>query len=101
MVSCHGANPIFFNKKIKIGRPEHSLLILLRPITSYFCLTPTHSQSGRHMCDTPKIDTEAYLESYQPSKMERFDENSYEDGERLKVVNYFCKKLHLRCLTGP
>ena len=25
MMSGHGANPIFFNKKIKIGRPEHSL----------------------------------------------------------------------------
>ena len=24
-MSGHGANPIFFNKKIKIGRPEHSL----------------------------------------------------------------------------
>ena len=25
MMSCHDANPIFFNKKIKIGHPEHSL----------------------------------------------------------------------------
>ena len=25
MMSGHGANPIFFNKKIEIGRPEHSL----------------------------------------------------------------------------
>ena len=25
MMSGHGANPIFFNNKIKIGRPEHSL----------------------------------------------------------------------------
>ena len=25
MMSSHGANPIFFNKKIKIGRREHSL----------------------------------------------------------------------------
>ena len=25
MMSGHGANPIFFNKKIKFGRPEHSL----------------------------------------------------------------------------
>ena len=25
MISGHGANPIFFNKKIKIGHPEHSL----------------------------------------------------------------------------
>ena len=24
-MSGHGANPIFFNKKIKIGRPENSL----------------------------------------------------------------------------
>ena len=24
MMSGHGGNPIFFNKKIKIGRPEHS-----------------------------------------------------------------------------
>ena len=24
-MSVHGANPIFFEKKIKIGRPEHSL----------------------------------------------------------------------------
>ena len=25
MMSSHGGNPIFVNKKIKIGRPEHSL----------------------------------------------------------------------------
>ena len=25
MMSGHGGNPIFFNKKRKIGRPEHSL----------------------------------------------------------------------------
>ena len=36
----HVANPIFFNEKIKIGRPEHSLsLTALRPITSHFCHT--------------------------------------------------------------
>ena len=40
MMSSHGGNPIFFNKKIKIGRPEHSLTLPLRPITSHFCLTP-------------------------------------------------------------
>ena len=40
MMSGHGGNPIFFNKKIKIGRPEHSLTPHpLRPITSHFCLT--------------------------------------------------------------
>ena len=26
MMSAHRANPIFINKKIKIGRPEHSLI---------------------------------------------------------------------------
>ena len=25
MMSGHGANQIFFNKKVRIGRPEHSL----------------------------------------------------------------------------
>ena len=25
MICCHGGIPMFFNKKIKIGRPEHSL----------------------------------------------------------------------------
>ena len=41
MMSGHGRNPIFVNKKIKIGRPEHSLTPHpLRPITSHFCLTP-------------------------------------------------------------
>ena len=38
-----GGNPIFFNKKINIGRPEHSLTPHpLHPITSHFCLTPPH-----------------------------------------------------------
>ena len=40
MMSGHGGNPIFLNKKIKIGRPEHSLTPTpLSPITSHFCLT--------------------------------------------------------------
>ena len=40
MMSGHGANPIFCNKKIKIGRPEHLLPPTpLRPVTSHFCLT--------------------------------------------------------------
>ena len=59
----HGPNPIFFNKKIKIGRPEHSLTLHpLRPITSHFCLNtspppspPPPPQSGRHMCITRKL----------------------------------------------
>ena len=40
MLSGHGASPIFFDKKIKIGRSEHSLTPHpLRPITSHLCLT--------------------------------------------------------------
>ena len=39
MMSGHGANPILSNKKIKIGRPEHSLTPHpLGPITSPFYL---------------------------------------------------------------
>ena len=39
MMPVHGGNSIFFNSKIKIGRPEHSLTPHpLRPITSHFCL---------------------------------------------------------------
>ena len=39
MMSGHGGNPIFFDKKIKVGLPEHSLIPHpLRPITSHFCL---------------------------------------------------------------
>ena len=54
-MSDHGPNPIFFNKIIKIGHPEHSLTPHpLRPITSHFCLSPPPPslQSGRHMCIT-------------------------------------------------
>ena len=54
MMSGHGANSIFFNKKIKIGRPKHLLIPhALRPITSHFYLTPLPPQSGRHMCINP------------------------------------------------
>ena len=55
MMSGHGHDPIFFNKKIKIGRPEHSLNPQpLRPITSHFCLTPPPpAQSERHTCINP------------------------------------------------
>ena len=34
MMSGHGANPVFFNKKIKIGRPDHSLTHHPPPPTS-------------------------------------------------------------------
>ena len=41
MMSGHGANPIFSNKKIKILRLEYSRPFHpLRPVTSHFCLTP-------------------------------------------------------------
>ena len=60
MMLCHGANPIFFNKKKKrIGRPEHSLTP--HPDTSdniSFLSTPTlppSPQSGPHMCITPYV----------------------------------------------
>ena len=48
------ANPIFFNKKMKIGRPEHSL----NPHTPtchniLFLPYPPPPQSGRHMFITP------------------------------------------------
>ena len=39
------------------------------------------------------------VESCQTLKMERFDQNSYENSEWLKVIYYFRKKLRLRCLT--
>ena len=53
MMSGHGANPIFFNKKIKIGRPELRLTPhLQRLIKSHFCLKPPPPlppQSGPYM----------------------------------------------------
>ena len=40
MISGHGSNPIFFHKKLKIGRTEHPLIPhSLRLKTSHFCLT--------------------------------------------------------------
>ena len=43
MMPGHGANPIFFNKKIKIGRPEHLIIPPppqhLHPTTSHLCQT--------------------------------------------------------------
>ena len=41
LMTCHGANPIFFNKKNKDWMSRTPLTPHpLRPITSYFCLTP-------------------------------------------------------------
>ena len=45
MMSSHGANPIFFDKKLKIGRPEYLLHSHpLRLITFDFYLTSPSSQ---------------------------------------------------------
>ena len=46
-MSGYGSNPIFFNKKIKIGRPEHLLPPFPHPSTadSIFALPPTHPSS--------------------------------------------------------
>ena len=54
MMSSHGPNPISFNnKRLKIGRPKHSLdPNPLSPITSHSCPLPA-PQSGRQMCITP------------------------------------------------
>ena len=55
MMSAHGANPIFFNKKIKIERQEHHIPHPLPLITSHFCrishLPPP--KNGRRMCISP------------------------------------------------
>ena len=52
-----GVNPIFFHKKIKIRRTEHSLPITL-PTSDNILFLPYSSppQSGRHICITPILD---------------------------------------------
>ena len=60
MVSDHGANPIFFNKKRNwtfraLATPPPPPPVSPRPITSHFCLTPYPLQSGRHMYVAPYI----------------------------------------------
>ena len=58
MMSGHDPNPIFFNnKKMKIGRPEHSLTPHppASDNISFLPYPPTPHQSGRHMCITPKV----------------------------------------------
>ena len=54
MMPGHGGNPIFFNKKIKIGRPEHSLTPHSSTFDniSFLPYPPSHPQRGRHMCIT-------------------------------------------------
>ena len=63
--SGHGGNPVFFNKKIKIGRPEHSLTPTpLRPINLIFPYTPP--QSGHHTCITPNLKKRKNSQKRQP-----------------------------------
>ena len=60
MMSGHGGNPIFFNKKIKIGRPEHSLTPPPPTSDNISFLPyppPLPLQSGRHLCITPIQET--------------------------------------------
>ena len=66
MLAGHCLNPIFFNKKIKIGRPKYSLSPHpSTSITSHFCLNcppfPPPPQSGCHMCITTYVNE--YLDS--------------------------------------
>ena len=62
MMSDHGTNPIFFDKKNKdwTSRTLATPPPPLRLITSHFCLNlpphPSLSQSGRHMCINPYIN---------------------------------------------
>ena len=57
MMSGHGANPIFFNKKIKFGRPEHALTPRppMSDNISFLPDPPPPPQSGRHICITSYV----------------------------------------------
>ena len=56
IISGHGANPIFFNKKIKIGRLEHSLAPHSPSTSDNISFLPypppCPPQIGPHMCIT-------------------------------------------------
>ena len=58
MMSGHGPNLTFFNKKVKIGHPEHSLTHT--PTSDNISFLPylypqfEGAQSARHMCIIPK-----------------------------------------------
>ena len=59
---------------------------------------PCHksARKTKDMHTASNLNPETYSEPSQTSKMEYFCENHY----RLKALNYFSKKLHLRFLTG-
>ena len=62
MMSGHGANPIFFNKKIKIGRPEH--LPTFHPSTSdniSLLLYPSPPFKVDVICVSPLRFNKAYI----------------------------------------
>ena len=44
-----------------------------------------------------EVTIEIYFGSCQTTLLEFLCKSQ----ERLKILNYFCKKLHLRCLIGP
>ena len=96
MISAHGANPVFFNKKKKkFGRPEHSLLPTpLRPTTYHFSLPAPPHQSGRHMYIIPRLKIEEVLKQnleehlYKYFRMKTFDhlEQPFADNELDNVL---------------
>ena len=58
MIYGHGGNPILFNKRINIGRPENSVTpTSLRTKTSHFCLTaPTFPSKWTSYVYHPLLD---------------------------------------------
>ena len=66
MISGYGANPIFFNEKIKdwTSRKSPTSHPAISDIISFLPL-PNPPQSGRHMCITPYADdTTSYVKFY-------------------------------------
>ena len=107
MMLCHGANPIFFNKKKKrIGRPEHSLTP--HPDTSdniSFLSTPTlppSPQSGPHMCITPyvyhtiSVRQQRFNQSSRPLKKNEVPQY----GQSFQTQSFQNKSLALRKWNG-
>ena len=78
MMSGHGANPIFCKKKIKIGRPKHSVTPY-PPTSDNISFLPYPSppslQSGRHMYITPYLKRPQLLHDGRP----RLTENQSND----------------------
>ena len=70
MMSDHGANLIFFNKRIKIRRPQHSLTPRPPPPTSdnvSFCLNspsypPPPTLKVEVICASPLTGSDNYIQ---------------------------------------